>query len=385
MFNTNKKLILLAAAALFACDKKNDAPPMPPPPEVVTMRVGSKPVVIYDEYAAQTEAVESVEIRARVGGILQRQAFTDGATVKKGDLLFIIDPEVFAAALIQAKANLGQAMANHQNSKQNLERLRPLLAARAISPQDLDAAVAKERADAASVEAGKAQVQQAQLNLGYANIRAPRDGMIDRALIKPGGLVNASTTLLTTLYSVNPINVGFTISEQKLAELRKQYDLRSPNEKSPEIKLKLIDGSQYKYAGKLNFISPAVDPRNGTLFVRLVVPNPEGTLRHGEFVRAVVPARSNDNAILIPQRAVQELQGKRSVFVVGPDNKAMYRDIDATTRVGNDWVVEQGLKPGEVVIVDGVSKVKPGAPVRPVPVDQQQARQKQTVPAKPGG
>lgn len=351
---------------LCACGQKNDAPPQPPPPEVSVIRVKSSPVTLFEDYPAQTEAVEPVEIRARVGGILERQAFKDGAPVKKGTLLFVIDQQPYIAALEQSKANLAQANASYLNSRQNLARLRPLIADRAISQQDLDAAIAKERADAASVEAGKAQVRQAQLNLGYTTIRAPRDGVVSRALIKPGGLVNASSTLLTTLYSVDPIYVGFTISEQRLSELQQQYDLRDPK-KLPSFKLRLIDGSDYGYGGTLDFVNPAVDPRNGTLPIRLVVPNPEGALRPGQFVRAVVPAQQNPNAILVPQKAVQELQGKHSVYVVGADNKAAYRSIAVTARVGSDWVVEQGLKPGEQVIVEGIGKVKPGVPVKPVP------------------
>lgn len=380
-------MLALSAFVLSACGKNANAPPQaPPPPEVSVIKVSTTPVTVFDDYAAQTESVQPVEIRARVGGILQRQAYKDGATVKKGDLLFLIDQEQYASALAQATANLGQAQASWKNSQQILARLRQLIAVQAISRQDLDAATAKERADAASVEAGKAQVRQAQLNLGYTSIRAPREGMVSRALIKPGGLVNASTTLLTTLYSVDPIYVSFTISEQKLAELQRQYDLRDPKLKSPEIRLKLIDGSDYKYRGKLDFLDPAVDPRNGTLPVRLLVPNPDGILRHGQFVRAIVPARENPDAILVPQKAVQELQGKRSVYVVGADNKAQHRDIKVGTRVGNNWVVEDGLKPGELVVVEGIAKVKPGVAVKPVqPGPEQQQPQSQQEQQKAGG
>jgi membrane fusion protein (multidrug efflux system) len=365
-------MLLLILSGINACGKKDSAPAQMPPPEVTVMKVTSSPVTVFEDYAAQTEAVESVEIRARVGGILERQAFRDGAAVKKGDLLLVIDQQQYISTLAQAKANLGQAQASYLNSKQNLARLQPLAKVNAISRQELDAAVAKERADAASVAAGTAQVQQAQLNFGYTTIRAPRDGIVSKALIKPGGLVNASTTLLTTLYSVDPIYVGFTVSEQKLGELQQQYNRRDMGDQIPSFRLKLIDGSDYKYGGKLNFIDAAVDPKNGTLPVRLVVPNPDGALRSGQFVRVVMPARQNPNAILVPQKAVQELQGKRSIFVVGKDNKAVYRDIVANTRVGNDWVVEQGVQPGELLVVEGQAKVRPGAVVKPVLAGQQQ-------------
>jgi membrane fusion protein, multidrug efflux system len=335
------------------------------------VKVAAAPITVFEEYVGQTEAVDTVEIRSRVGGILERQTFEDGSQVKKGDLLFVVDQQPYITALAQAKAALGQAQASYVNSKQNLARVRPLLADQAISQQDLDTAVAKEAADAASVEAAKAQVRQADLNLGYTTIRASRDGIISKALIKPGGLINASTTLLTTLYSVDPIYVNFSIGEQKLVELQKQLNLASGEriDNGPLFKLKLVDGSDHKYGGKLNFVDAAVDPKSGTLQVRLAVVNTDRSLRAGQFVRVVVPGRENPNGIRIPQRAVQELQGKRSVFVVNAaDNKVAYREVVARTRVGNDWVVEGGLKPGEIVVIDGIQKVKPGSPVKPIPL-----------------
>lgn len=359
-------MLLVVSFGICGCTQKSNAPPQMPPPEVSVIRVVATPITLVEDYAAQTEAVYAVEIRARVGGILERQAFKDGSAVKDGELLFVIDQQPYITALSQAKANLAQAQASLINSRQNLARLRPLLVDQAISQQDLDAAVAKESSDAANVEATMAQVRQAQLNLGYTTIRAPRAGVISKALVKPGGLVNASATLLTTLYSIDPIYVNFTISEQKMVQLQKKFDLRKTNGKGPSFKLKLIDGSDYKYPGKLDFVDATVDPRSGTLPVRLVAPNPESALRPGQFVRAIVPAQENPNAVLVPQRAVQELQGKRSVFVIGPDNKVVYRDITATARIDGNWVVEAGLKPGELLVAEGISKLKPGMPVKPV-------------------
>lgn len=349
---------------MCGCTQKTSVQAAPPPPAVSVIKTAASPVTVYEDYAAQTEAVDAVEIRARVGGILEHQAFKDGAPVKRGDLLFVIDQQPFITAQQQSRANLGQAQASYLNSRQNLARLRPLLADQAVSQQDVDAAVAKERADAASVEAIKAQLRQAELNLGYTSIRAPRDGVMGKALIKSGGLVNASTTLLATLYSIDPMYVNFTISERKMADLQRQFDMH--NRSAPSFKITMIDGSAYPYAGTLNFIDTAVDPRNGTLQMRLTVPNPDGALRSGQFVHAIVPAREIRNAILVPQKAVQELQGKQSVFVIGPDNKAMYRSITANVRAGNNWVVEEGLKPGELVVVEGISKAKPGSAVKPV-------------------
>ena len=357
----------LAVLALAACGNKN-APPAPPPPEVSVIKAVAQPITVFEDYVGQTEAVDTVEIRARVSGILERQGFEDGARVKRGEVLFVIDPQPFIAALAQAKAALAQTQASHTNSKQNLERIRPLLADKAISQQDLDSAVAKDATDAANVEAARAQVRTAELNLEYATIHAPRDGVISKALIKPGGLVNASTTLLTTLYSVDPMYVNFTVSEQKLMQMQRQLK-RNPGEEKgrlPPFRLRLADGTENKLSGTLNFVDAAVDPKSGTVQVRVQVPNPDRLLRAGQLVRVIFPSLEPLNAFLIPQQAVQELQGKRSVYVVDAEGKAQYREIGATVREGNNWVVESGITSGETVIVEGIQKVRPGAPVKAV-------------------
>lgn len=361
--------VLILALVLSACGQKPDMM-APPVPEVSTIKVVATAVALSEEYAAQTEAVATLEIRARVGGILESQAFKDGARIKKDQRLFVIDRQPYLTALALAKATLAQAQAAAVNSRQNLERARPLRADQAISQQDLDAAIAKERADAANVEAAAAQVAQAQLNLGYTTIAAPRDGVIGKAQIKPGGLVNASTTLLATLYSSDPLYVNFAIGEARLLALQPQLQRAldqgkgKENGKTAPFRLKLVDGSDYQFGGKLDFVDAAVDAKSGTLQLRLEVPNPERLLRPGQFMRVVIKGQANPNAILVPQKAVQEMQGKRSVFVVGADNLASYREIVANTRSGNDWVVEGGLKPGEMVVVEGLQKIKPGSPVK---------------------
>ncbi|BBJ00362.1 hemolysin D [Ferrigenium kumadai] len=362
-------LAVLLLLAMAGCNNKN-APPQPPPPEVSVLKLKAGPVTVYEEFAAQTEAVDTVEIRARVSGILERQGVADGARVKKGDLLFVIDQQPFIAALTQARANLAQAQASHVNSKQNLERALPLFADKAVSKQELDAAIAKEAADAASIESAKAQVEQASLNLGYTTLRAPRDGVMSKALVKQGGLVNASTTLLNTLYSEDPVYVNFTISDRELGELDKRLKsyAEQGKEKESVFRLKLADGGDYKYGGKLDFLDAAFDPKTGTLQVRISVPNPEHTLKSGQFVRVTLPAFDRPDAIRVPQKAVLELQGNQSVFVVGPDNKVVPRDITAKKRIDNDWIVERGLNAGELVVVEGIPKIRPGLTVKPVTV-----------------
>jgi len=358
------------AAGLFLAAGCSDsgANRTPPPLEVSVIKTVAKPVTVYEEYVAQTEAVDTVEIRSRVSGVLERQAFVDGSRVEKDELLFVIDQQPFLAALAQARAALAQARASHFDSTQALARNRKLVEEKFLSEAALDTAIAKEAGDAASVEAGLAQVKTAELNLAYTTIRAPLAGVISKALVKPGALVNASTSLLTTLYSIDPIYVNFTISELNL--LRLQHALgRNPGEaadKAPQFRLRMADGSEYRFPGKLNFVDAAVDPKSGTLQVRLSVPNPDRVLRSGQFVRVVVPAVEATTAIRVPQAAVQELQGRRSVFVVGADDKVAYREIVARNRLDNDWVVESGLNPGELVIAEGINKVRVGLAVKPV-------------------
>lgn len=360
--------IALALPALLAGCGQNAAPPAPPPPKAEVVKLTATPTTFTEEYVGQTEAVDAVEIRARVGGLLERQAYVDGIDVKRDQLLFVIDPQAFQAALLQARANLAQARAAWKSSRENLARARPLFEDGALSREELDTAIAKEAGDAGSVRANEAQVRQAELNLGYASIRAPRAGVMGRALIKRGGLVTAASTLLSTLYSVDPMYVSFTISEATLVALQQQFGFGSRGSLAhgPATKLKLVDGSFYKHDGRLDYIDPAVDPRTGTLQVRLATPNPERTLRAGQFVRVVLPVRRNAEAIRIPQQAVQELQGEQSVLVVGPNNTVASRKIEAKTRIGNQWVVEKGLASGELLIVEGTAKLKPGTVVQPV-------------------
>jgi len=362
----------LAGLWLAGCNARGDPPKQAPPPiEVSVLRAQPRAVTLTEEYVGQAEAVETVEIRSRVQGLLERQAFRDGAVVHRGELLFLIDPQPFAAALEQAKANLAQAEAAAANSSQNLARVSRLIADNAVSQQDLDSAVARERADKASVEAAAAAVHEAALNLGYTQITAPRDGIVSKALVKPGALVTVAQTLLTTLYSSNPIHVNFVLGEQRMLELTRRS--RDKTAGHDEFKLRLVDGSDYPLLGHLDFIDAAVDPKNDTLQVRIVVPNPDGLLRPGQYVRVLVPSASRPDAILIPQKAVQELQGLKTVFVIGDDNKVSVRQITATQRLGTDWVIDSGLKAGEVVVIDGVQKVAPGATVKPVFIAERDA------------
>jgi len=357
----------LVCVALSGC-KGSAQPAAPPPPEVSVIAVKPAPVTVYNEYVAQTQAPDTIEIRSQVTGLLERQAFADGARVKKGDLLYVIDQRPFEAQLSQAKASLAQAEANLVNAKQSLARNSRLIAQKAVSQQDYDTAVAQERSSAALVEAQKALLRNTELNLEFATIRASRDGFMSSSQVKAGSLITAQQTLLTTLYSSDPMWVNFSLSEDRLLELQKT--LKHPPGDSPDtappFHIRLADGTDYALTGKLNFVDATLDQKSGTLQVRISVPNPNRVLRPGLFVRVIVAAFENPSAIRVPQQAVQELQGLKSVFVVGAGDKADARQIVANYRLGNDWVVDSGLTSGDRVVVEGIAKIKPGAPVKPV-------------------
>jgi len=351
-----------AAVAVSGCNSAA-GPQSPPPTEVSVMEVKTGPVTVYNEYVAQTQAPNTIEIRAQVTGLLERQAFADGALVKKGDLLYVIDQRPFESQLAQAKAGLAQAQANLVNAQQNLARNSRLIAQKAVSQQDYDTAVAQERASTALVEAQRALLRNVELNLEFATIRASRDGFMSSSQVKPGSLITAQQTLLNTLYSSDPMWVYLTISEDRLLQLQKA--VRRPDQTTP-FHIRMADGTDYAFIGRLSFVDAAMDQKSGTLQVRVSVPNPDRLLRPGLFVRVSVPAFESPSAIRIPQQAVQELQGLKSVYVVAAGDKAEPRQIVAGYRVGNDWVVSSGLAPGDRVVVEGLGKLRPGAPVKPV-------------------
>jgi membrane fusion protein (multidrug efflux system) len=361
-------LALVVPLVVLSGCKGSAQPATPPPTEVSVIEIKPGPVTVYNEYVAQTQAPDTIEIRSQVTGLLERQAYADGARVKKGDVLYIIDQRPFEAQLAQAKASLAQAEANLVNAKQNLARNSRQIAQKAVSQQDYDTAVAQERSGAALVEAQKALLRNVELNLEFATLRASRDGFMSSSLVKPGALITAQQTLLTTLYSSDPMWVNFSISEDRFLELQKTLK-HPPGERpdtAPPFHIRLADGTDYTFTGKLNFIDATIDQKSGTLQVRVSVPNPDRLLRPGLFVRVIVAEFENPNAVRIPQQAVQELQGLKSVYVIGGEDKAEARQIVARYRIGNDWVVDSGLNSGDRIVIEGVSKVRTGAPVKPV-------------------
>ena len=368
--NVMRRALCVGAATLVlvACGKKG--PPPPPPADVSTVAVAPQAATVAEDYVAETEAVNTVEIRPRVGGVLEKQLPIEGERLKVGALLFVIDQQPYVAALAQAKAALAQSEAALVQSQRDLGRAKSLSEIDAVSQQELDAAVAKNDANLASVDASRAVVRTATLNLGYTTITSPINGVMGRAQLRLGGLVTANSTVLTTLYQTDRMYVNFSISEQRLLTLQRQLG-RAPNQDSatpPPFRIFLADGSEYPQRPRLNFIDPAVNQRTGTLAIRLEVDNPQQLLHAGQFARVQVAATQLADAIVLPQRAIQELQGKYYVWVVNAQSKAQQRDVQMGPRIGTGWQGQQGLKAGDVVVVDGVQRLKPGSAVHATPL-----------------
>ena len=362
-------LALGLALTLSACDRGKDAGEArqavpPPPPAVVVAEVTRKTVPIFSEFVAQTDARETVEIRARVQAFLEAQHFTEGTIVKKGQLLFTLDKREYQTKLQQAKAELDIALARLGKAETDERRLKPLAERRAVPQQDYDNAAANLLAAQASVSAARANVAAAELDLSYTTIRSPITGLIGKRLVAPGNLVGKSdATLLDTVSSIDPIRVNATISE---VEYLRFFAHRKDQEKgSASLELILADGTTYPYKGKVVIFDRAVDQKTGTLTFAAEFPNPQGQLRPGQFGRLRGVAETVKDAILIPKRAVQEIQGMQTVLVVGSDNMVALRTIQPGDTVGDLLIVREGLKPGERVIVDGVQKARPGTKVNP--------------------
>ena len=365
-------VLLVALAALTGCKGGSTAAQAPPPIEVGVVKVSQQPVTVYDEYVAQTAAANTIELRSQVTGLLERQVAQDGAAVRKGELLYQIDPRPFESAVAQAEANLANAQAGLTNAQQTLARYDELVGQGFVSQQAYQNAQAAQKQGAAAVRAQQAALRDARINLGYTQIRAPRDGYLSESQVRAGSLITAQQTLLNTLYSRDPMYVYFSVPEDQAATLQRTVGGESGGEPR-KFQLQLPDGSKFEHTGKLDFVDPAVNQRTGTLQARISVPNPDGTLRPGMFVRLRVPSLQSGNALTVPQKAVTELQGLKMVYVIGQDGKPQQRQIQAEVRAGSDWVVEKGLQPGEMVIVEGLPKIQmmPNAPVKPVMVASQ--------------
>ena len=368
LLNPDRRLIPISvfAAALLApgCGKKEAA--APPPPEVYVTPVVTKDVPVYMELVGQARGSQDVEIRARVEGYLESVKFTEGTFVTKGTPLYQIDPKPFEATLAAAKADLANARARLQKSGNDVARYEPLVAQKAISQQELDNALSARDAAKAQVDAAAAAVDKATLDLGYTSIAAPLDGIVGTTKVKAGNLVGrGESTLLTTVSNVDPILFRAGLSEAEYLRLAKQLMETGQRTGGKEITLILADGTVHPRTGRVDAIEREVDPTTGTLAVQVTFPNPNRLVRPGQYGRARFVAETKAGALLVPQRAVQELQNLYSVAVVGADGKVAFRSVKVGPRVEGLWVIEEGLKAGETVVVEGLQRIRDGMTVAP--------------------
>jgi membrane fusion protein (multidrug efflux system) len=352
---------------LAACDKAApDRPGGPmPPPEVTVIKVEAKAVPLTRELVGRLAAVRTAQVRARVPGIILKQVYKDGTDVKAGQVLFQIDPAQLEATLNAQKAALAKAEADAANAALTAKRYTELHAKHLLSQQDLDTAIANERTTAAVVQQAKANVESAELNLGYATVTAPIAGRAGEHLVDEGALVGqGETTLLTTIQQVDPIYVNFSLSELELEQLQGAA-ARSQSALIPKtdtkVEIQLPDGRTYPYPGILDFSGLSVDPGTGAVALRAVLPNPKHRLLPGMFVKLHLTMAEIDHGFVLPQAAVARDEKGAYVYVVGKDGKVQERRVDTVYMTRTDWIATGALKDGDQVIVSGLQKVQPGA------------------------
>jgi membrane fusion protein (multidrug efflux system) len=362
----------MASVTLLACSEEPAAaPPAPPTVQVVVPVVRDVPVT--SELVGQALGSQDVEIRARVEGFLDTVSFTEGTVVKRGQLLYQIDRKPLEATLANQKANLATWQARLDKTNNDVKRLTPLVKQQAVSQMELDDAVSARDASLAQVEAQKAAVDRASLDLGYASITAPVTGLVGTTKVKPGNLVGrGESTLLTTISVIDPIFFRVGIAEAEYLRLaRRREEQRAAGTWRPlPVELNLADGTVHPHKGRLDTVERNIDPTTGTLAMTLTFPNPEQLLRPGQYGRVRFDADVKKGAVLVPQRAVQELQNLYSIAVVGADNKVSFRNVKVGPRVDSLWVIEAGLKPDEKVVVEGLQRVREGAVVNPTPASE---------------
>jgi membrane fusion protein (multidrug efflux system) len=369
-----RTLPLAALTATFAglsgCGP-DSAPKTLPPPEVLVTEATARDVPVTREWLGTVDGSENVDIRARVQGYLLEKKYSEGALVQKGDVLFIIDPRPFEAALLQAKAELSQAVAQQGHTEAEFQKQKELYSKNVTSQRDYDNANQANLANIASVDAAKAAVQRAELDLEFATVKAPVSGIAGISPTGIGDLVGpGSPQPLATISTVDPIKVRFPISEQEylFASERIANRVATPlAEREDDAELILADGSVFPHKGKFSTIDREVNVKTGTLNIETLFANPGNVLRPGQYARVRVVVRTEKNAVLVPQRAVIELQGSYQLALVGADGKAEIRPVTVGDRQGSSWIVTSGLKAGERVIVEGIQKVKTGVPVSAKP------------------
>lgn len=357
---------LLLLLALLACEARQGAAPPPPPPEVNVATPLRRDVPIHFSVIGETRGNTEIEIRARVEGFIETIEFEQGKLVKKGDLLYTLDPRPFQAALAQARASLAEGEAQLARARQDVARYAPLVEKNAVSRQIYETSVAVERAAVAAVEAAKAVVEKAEIDLSYTKVLAPEDGLIGKTEVYTGTLVGrGQSTLLTRISRIDPIHARFSFPEKDyLALARKRGSgVGSPETSTVPFELVMADGNVHPEPGKLVYLDRNVDALTGTIMAEAAFANPGNIVRPGQYARVRALMEQRAGAILVPQRAVQEMQGVFSVMAMGQGDTVEQRLVTPAERIGGLWVIAAGLKAGDRVIVEGLQKVRPGMKV----------------------
>ncbi|CUQ65142.1 efflux RND transporter periplasmic adaptor subunit [Candidatus Nitrospira inopinata] len=365
-------VVLVGSLLMFAAGCKQEAGSMPAQdiPQVEVITVSTQPVPDEPEFIGQAEASRPVEIRSQVTGILKAVLYREGRDVKKGDRLYQIDPVPFQAAAAAAKAKIAQAEARLVQATQDLARVRPLLAEQAVSQKDVDDAVAQELAARAQLQAAQAELIKAQFDLDNTSITAPINGLIERSRFYEGRLVSAQTDLLTVIHQVDPMYVVVSVPETFI--LKRKRDIEAKRIQHPGVYklrgvLTLMDDTVYPQEGVLDLLEPGLRTETGAREVRMTFPNPNRTLLPGQFVKVRFKGDVKSEAILIPQRAVLHSPAGQFVFVVNGEEKIEMRPVMASDWKGTQWLIDQGLKAGDRVVVNGMMRIAPGVPVKAVP------------------
>ena len=362
----------LASLCLLLAACGSSAPPPPEPPKVTVAQPLVRQVTDWDEYTGRLAAVESVEIRARVSGYLQSVHFQDGALVERGDLLFVIDPRPYQAALDEARADLTRSRVRLELAANDLDRAQRLFASRAISEEELDARTKEKREADAALEAAQAAEKASALNLEFSRIRAPISGRIGRRLVTVGNLVKGEgndATLLTTLVSVDPIHAYFTADERsflRYTRLAERGIRPSSRDAANPVLLQLADEEGFPHEGTMDFVDNQVDRTTGTMQGRAIFPNPHGVLTPGLFGRIKLLGEGPYDALIVPDEAIGTDQAQRLVYVVGPDNVVVPRPVTLGRSLGTLRIIRSGLEPTDRVVINGLMRIRPGAAVTPV-------------------
>ncbi|MCK5816131.1 MAG: efflux RND transporter periplasmic adaptor subunit [Flavobacteriaceae bacterium] len=364
-------LILMMATLVISC-KKEEAKKAMPPQEVAVVEILPKNISLYEDFVGQVYGQTDIPIRARIEGYLEGIHFEEGRRVKKGDLLYVIDSSPFQESVIAEQSKVAQAKTYLVQAESDLARIQPLAELNAVSKRDLDDAKANRDAAKSGLRAAKANLKNAQINLGYANVYAPTDGVIGKTLARVGEFVGRepNPVILNTVSDIDSVHVEFFLSEIEYLKLAKNYSDKNLKRKSSkkdavEVSLILADGTDYEYQGHINFIDRSVNSSTGAILVQSTFQNPKNLIRPGQFARVKIRGAQLENAILVPQKCVTELQGAYSVFTVDKDNKVVQKQIELGQKSGRFYVVVSGLALNDLVVLEGLQKVRSGLVIKP--------------------